>query len=97
MDKNPFLHRLIKENTSEIVHSSGYAQTGSMGSASAESFAKRREIDQNRTRVRSYNDSRIAASARNNAPRPQTYTPPTPSTPTPKPTPPPRTNPGFHR
>lgn len=77
MDKNPFLHRLIKEKKEDVVHSSAYAQAqnAGIGASSTQSFEKRREIDQNRTVVRGYGDSKIVSEAPSNAPRAKTYDP----------------------
>ena len=79
MDKNPFLKYMIDDNRENYFHTSRHAkvQSGSaMGSTSAETFAQRRKIDQNRTRVRKYNDSRLVAQAMNNKERAKVYTPP---------------------
>ena len=66
------LKRLVRKNKGDVVHSSGFASVqncGAMGSASTESFQKRREIDNNRTIVRSYSDSGIVNKAWGNASR----------------------------
>ncbi len=60
--KNPFLHRLMKDNKKDILHSSAYARVrngGNMGSDSVESFAARRAVDAKRRAVRGYNESRM--------------------------------------
>lgn len=77
--KNPFVKMLIRDQKSDIFHTSAYAkaQSGSsFGAASSESFAARQKIDQNRQNIRKYNDSRVAAQRFDNAPRPKEYTPP---------------------
>lgn len=79
IQKNPFLKYLIKDEKQDVLHSSGYAKAqngASMGASSSESFAARVKIDQDRQRVRRYNDSRLVAGARMNAPRAKTYEPP---------------------
>ncbi|MBR3172835.1 hypothetical protein IKF21_02930 [Candidatus Saccharibacteria bacterium] len=62
MDKNPFLDRLMKEESKDVVHSSAYAQAQNaegIGAASTQSFATRRAIEQNRKMVRGYRDSKV--------------------------------------
>lgn len=61
--KTPLLKRLAgNRSQAEVFHSSGVARVVSgrnMGSASAESFATRRQVDDSRRFVRSYNNARI--------------------------------------
>ena len=80
MDKNPFLDRLMKINDKgDIFHSSAYGKAqngGSMGAASTESFATRRQIEQNRTVIKGYGSSSVARSVIGNGPRAKTYMPP---------------------
>ena len=62
MDKNPFLHRLMKEESKDVVHSSAYAQAQNsegIGAASTQSFATRQAIEQSRKMVRGYRDSKV--------------------------------------
>ena len=76
IQKNPFLKYLIKDENRDILHTSSYAkvQNGNdMGATSAESYAARAKIDQNRQRVKRYNDSRLVAGARAITPRAKTY------------------------
>lgn len=59
---NPFLHRLIKEKKSDVVHSSAYAKmqnSNSVGVASTQSFAERQKIEHGRRFVRRYGDSKL--------------------------------------
>ena len=73
---NPFLKRLIKEKTEDVVHSSAYAKAqnpGGMGASSAESFAARMRLEQNRQKIRGYGDSRIANAAIGQAPRAKAF------------------------
>lgn len=70
MDKNPLLKYMMKTKKEDVVHSSGYAQVqneGKIGSASVESFAKRRAMEANRTAVQGYRDSRVVNDAYGNA------------------------------
>lgn len=63
MDKNPLLGRLMKDRIEDVAHTSVYAQAQNadrMGAASSQSFAARREIDQNRQNVKVYKDSEVA-------------------------------------
>ena len=67
MDTNPLLDRLMDVDKEDVVHSSAYAKaqnTGGMGADSVESFERRRVVDQNRTVVRGYHDSKIANATR---------------------------------
>lgn len=66
MDKNPLLGRLMKDTKEDVVHSSAYAEAqnaGGMGAASTQSFAKRQEIEANRTTIQGYRDSRVVSDA----------------------------------
>lgn len=79
IQKNPFLKYLIKDDKQDVFHSSEYARAQSgdtMGASSTESFQVRVNINQNRTRIRGYNDSRIVTGAKMNAPKAKTYAPP---------------------
>lgn len=76
VQKNPFLKYLIKDKKEDIFHTSGYAKAQSganMGAASTESYQVRVNVNQNRKRIKSYNDSRLVARARMNGPRAKTY------------------------
>lgn len=76
---NPFIKYVMKDEKEDIVHSSTYAKAqsgGSMGVASAQSFAERQRIEQNRQVIRGYGASRVANSAISGGPRAKTYTPP---------------------
>lgn len=77
MDKNPFLKYLIKEQKSDIVHSSAYGKaqnsTG-MGVASTQSFSERMETEQNRKMVRKYNESRVTQQAFSSGAKAKAYT-----------------------
>lgn len=73
---NPFLKRLMKDKTEDVLHTSAYGEaqnSGKMGVTSSESFSTRLTIDKNRSRIKAYNDSRIVNDARGNMPRPKTY------------------------
>lgn len=79
IQKNPFLKYLIKDKKEDIFHTSGYAKAqngANMGAASTESYQVRVNVNQNRKRIRSYNDSRLVAGARMNAPKAKPYEPP---------------------
>lgn len=79
LQKNPFLKYLIKDEKQDVFHSSGYAKVQSgntIGAASTESYQVRVNVNQNRTRIRGYNDSRIVTGARMNAPKAKTFAPP---------------------
>ena len=78
MDKNPLLHRLMKDTKDDVIHSSGYAEaqnSGSMGAASAASFAARQALEQNRTTIKKYSASQIANNSYGNTMRAKTYEP----------------------
>lgn len=78
-DINPFIKYMVKDEKEDIFHSSAYAkaQSGaSMGSASQQSFAERRRIEENRQVIRGYGASRVANSAISGGPRAKTFTPP---------------------
>ena len=79
IQKNPFLKYVMKDKKEDVFHSSAYAKAqngGSLGAASTESYQVRVKIDQNRQRIRRYNDSRLVAGARMNAPKAKIYEPP---------------------
>ncbi len=62
----PLLNRLMKEKKGDVVHSSAYAKAqnqGGIGSSSMQSFEQRKIIEQNRSIVRKYGDSKIANEA----------------------------------
>ena len=96
---NPFLKRLMKDKSEDILHSSPYAraQSGSaFGATSTQSFNARMAIERNRSNVRSYGDSRIVGEARSGAPRAKTFDAGT-SNSKPAAVPPIRKNPGISR
>lgn len=67
MNENPLLKRLMKTEKKDVMHTSGYAEAqnaGNFGSSSAESFAKRKEIDEHRKTIKGYRDSKIANETR---------------------------------
>ena len=58
------IKRIARTKTSDVMHSSGYAQVsnrGNFGVADSTSFAERRRIEQNRKLVQAYKNSRIAS------------------------------------
>ena len=66
MEKNPFLHRLMKDKKDDIVHSSAYAEAQNsegIGAASVQSFEDRKKIEANRTTIQGYRDSRLVNDA----------------------------------
>ncbi|MBO7132062.1 hypothetical protein J6V85_02255, partial [Candidatus Saccharibacteria bacterium] len=66
--------------TEDVVHSSAYAQAQNkkgIGVASTEGFAERMKIEQNRTTIRAYGDSRVVNDSFGQAPRPMVYNPET--------------------
>ena len=77
LTNDPLLGRLIKVKKEEAVHSSGYAQAGRgerIGSTSAESFAARQAMDQNRKVIQKYKESEVVSQAYNNSgDKAQTY------------------------
>ena len=77
MNSRPIVKRLMREKTPDVLHTSGFAtvQGKTFGVDSTESFAKRRAIDANRTTVRRYADSKIAAGTRNANLRAKKYDP----------------------
>ncbi len=73
---NPFLKRLIKEETKDVIHTSAYGEaqnSGKMGTASTSSFLDRLRIDRNRSRVRGYDESKIVNETRENGPEAKKY------------------------
>lgn len=61
---NPLLKRLVKEKKEDIAHTSAFAEVqnrGGFGSASVESFEKRREIDKQRKMIGGYRDARVVS------------------------------------
>lgn len=105
---NPLLKYVSHPDKDEVFHSSAFARSqnsGQIGTASSETFAARRTLDQNRQFVKRYGDSQLgSATGQMHA---KTYTPaaPTPGQPlTTRPMvsrPPmpknPGINPGIHR
>jgi hypothetical protein len=78
MPKNPFLKYVMKDKKEDVFHSSTYAKAqngGNMGTASAESFAVRVKINNNRKMVGNYSSSRIASGTVNRVPKATTPTP----------------------
>ena len=76
MDKNPFLKRLIKDNREDIVHTSAYAKAqnaGGMGTASTQGFGDRMRVEQNRTVVGRYRDSKVVNEVFDGATKAKTY------------------------
>ena len=64
-----------KTSTSDVAHSSGYAnaQSGSnFGAASTETFTQRRAVEENRQVVQGYNQAMVAQRV-NTTPRAMTY------------------------
>ena len=58
---------IMKKKTEDVVHSSAYAEAqnrGGIGAASTQSFNDRMRIENNRDRIRGYNDSRVVSQAR---------------------------------
>lgn len=102
-NKNPLLKYMMKTQTPEVLHSSGYAKAqnkDSFGAASTETFTERQRIEEQRKFVRGYRNSRLATSATSGY-RAKAYTPPAKDSgekpalgpkpaPTPNRTPPPR-------
>lgn len=75
---NPFLKRIMKTNSEEILHSSVYAKAqnpDTMGATSTESFAARMKMENHRQNIRGYKDSRVVNDAKAGLPRAKTYTP----------------------
>ena len=73
---NPFLKRLMKDETKDVIHTSAYGEaqnSGKMGTASTASFLDRLKIDRNRTRVRGYDESKIVNETRENGPEARKY------------------------
>lgn len=101
MDQSAILKRLMdKSKKEDIFHSSAYgkAQNGAgMGASSAESFAARRRIDQNRRVIKGYGNSSLVGQAIGNGPRAKVYTPPVANTQSGAARPLPPRNPGISR
>ncbi|MDR3297840.1 MAG: hypothetical protein LBT19_00450 [Candidatus Nomurabacteria bacterium] len=84
-NNNPLLKYVMKTQTPEVLHSSGYAKTqnaDSFGAASTETFSERRRIEEQRKFVRGYRNSLLAAGT-SGIPRAKTYIPPAKSISTP--------------
>lgn len=76
MDKNPLLGYLMNPDKEDVLHTSGYVKGsngGNIGSASAESFHQRIEVDENRNYVGQYKDSKVMRESRNTLPRSVEY------------------------
>ena len=61
------IKRVMRANTSDVIHSSGYARAQSgaaFGATSAESFKKLQKIERNRKHVQGYGQSRVAQHTR---------------------------------
>ena len=57
------IKRITKTTTSDVAHSSGYAQAqsgGNMGATSVQSFSDRLDLEKNRTTVQGYKQSQVA-------------------------------------
>ena len=81
-DINPFTKYLIKDKKEDIFHSTAYAKAQSgaaMGAVSAQGFAERQKMEQNRQVIQGYGASRIANSSIGSGPRAKTFTPPAPA------------------
>jgi len=77
-DKTALLKRMMRTQTTDVMHTSAYAGAqngGNFGAASTESFAARQSVEERRKFVRGYRNSRIIGGC-NGAPRAKTYTPP---------------------
>ncbi len=62
MERNPFLKRLMKAQTEDVVHSSAYAQAQNqkrIGVASMRGFEERMRMENNRTTIKGYKDSEV--------------------------------------
>ena len=76
MSVNPFLKRMMKVKKEDVIHTSAYAEAqnqGGIGAASTESFERRRQVDNSRTRVQAYDHSEIANGSLKYMPRAKTY------------------------
>ena len=76
MDKNPLLKYVMKSKTEDVMHSSAYAkaQNGEgFGTSSSKSFEERMKMEQNRTRVRAYGESKLMNDSFGHGPRAKTY------------------------
>lgn len=83
--KDLILKYVKKDKKENIFHSSAYARAQSqanLGAASAESFAKRKQLDRHRQAVRRYDESGIVSSGAMNGPHAKPYVPPKPKSPT---------------
>lgn len=57
------INRITKTTSSDVAHSSGYAQaqnSGNLGAASTQSFEERLDIERNRTTIQAYKQSQVA-------------------------------------
>ena len=73
---NPFLKRLMKDETKDVVHTSAYGEaqnSGKMGTTSSTSFLDRLKIDRNRSKVRGYDESKIVTETWENSPKAKKY------------------------
>ena len=60
------LKRVMNDKKEDVIHSSAYAEAqnqGGIGSVSTQTFNQRREIDQNRSMINKYSDSKVATEA----------------------------------
>ncbi|MBQ1298732.1 hypothetical protein IIY24_02775 [Candidatus Saccharibacteria bacterium] len=67
--KNPFLKRLMKEKTGDVLHTSAYGEaqnSGKIGSTSTQSFSERLRVNRERRRVKAYRDSKLVNDAFSN-------------------------------
>ena len=95
MDKNPLLKYMMKSKTDDVMHTSVYAKAQNdrgFGASSSKSFEERMKMEQSRTRVRAYGDSKLMNASFGQGPRPKVYEA-KPKTETP----PVRKNPGISR
>ena len=66
----------MKANKEDVVHSSAYAKAQNergIGTASTETFSARIRINQNRTNVKAYGDSRVVNDSLTGIPKAKTY------------------------
>ena len=78
MMDNPFLKRLMKAKTEDVVHSSAYAKAQNregIGVASTQGFERRMAIDKNRTAVKGYRDSEVVNNPLEHVPKAKQYDP----------------------
>ncbi len=77
---NPLLKFVMRTKKDEALHSSVFGRSqnrSGVGATSTSSFSERMKIEQNRKRVKGYNDSRIVSQAAySSGIKAKTYTPP---------------------